>query len=223
MMTNDEQQELETLQLTYSDLEPAVVQHVYIVTCHKNYKEAQLQLADLLANPQQLAAVAASAGQVSYSVSADSRRMQAGASKEAEPDDVNSPGLSTMASMGLANAPLDIPYTLSAATWNVTGLAETLTTVGVSMSDGISSLATNITGWVADLAAALDGAWGYDDGDGQMTPPPDKNAATSAVVASGVGLDRLYQRRHVSGGVVPDTTGTEAAELDMGEDGHKDD
>lgn len=48
--------------------------------------------------------------------------------------------------------------------WDVNALTETLVTVGATVTEGITSLATNITGWVADLASAFDSSWGDDEG-----------------------------------------------------------
>ncbi len=49
--------------------------------------------------------------------------------------------------------------------FDVNTLTDTLSQVGASVTDGITSLATNITGWVADLASAFDAGWGEEEGE----------------------------------------------------------
>lgn len=54
---------------------------------------------------------------------------------------------------------------LFAGPWDMNTLAETITN---TVSEGITSIATNITGWVADLASAFDAGWGDEDEEEQQ-------------------------------------------------------
>ena len=46
--------------------------------------------------------------------------------------------------------------------WPALGLGDTLTDVGTSLAEGVTHMANNITGWVADLVTA---GWGEDEED----------------------------------------------------------
>ncbi len=50
---------------------------------------------------------------------------------------------------------------------SVNALTDTLTQVGNTVSDSLASFATNLTGWVADLASAFDATWGLDGDEGE--------------------------------------------------------
>lgn len=70
-------------------------------------------------------------------------------------------GIASAASGGLPAAVLEREDSDTA--WEFTNLSDTLTHVGEGLTEGISSLASHITGWVADLASAFDAGWGDDE------------------------------------------------------------
>lgn len=81
--------------------------------------------------------------------------------------------------------------------WDMSSLADALANVGGGISEGITSLATNITGWVADLASAFDAGWGEDEEEGEAghaRTHEDKDAPAVGI-GGALGIERPYQRR----------------------------
>mmetsp|Transcript_10416 Transcript_10416/g.18142 ORF Transcript_10416/g.18142 Transcript_10416/m.18142 type:complete len:240 (-) Transcript_10416:1223-1942(-) len=201
MSPEEQEEDISSLASIFSDLEHQIVSQVYHATgC--DYRRAQDALAAVAKDPSSLAFIISQAAQQAeeedHLSPSDVPVSRAAGDRPFAPS--ASAGLAGLAALAMAPPPKDdAPYGLSAdGSWDLSALTDTLANVGLSMTDGITSMATNITGWVADLAAAFDTDWqGSEEEQGELS----QEQRDEAVAVRGVGgSERLNQRRQVGSG-----------------------
>mmetsp|Transcript_16636 Transcript_16636/g.35987 ORF Transcript_16636/g.35987 Transcript_16636/m.35987 type:complete len:226 (+) Transcript_16636:154-831(+) len=191
----DADPDLQNLRNFFSDLDPGLVEVVYD-ECGKDHKAAMQELAELAKNPTAAVARLKASGRAPQS-GVDRRPDNTGSSSA---DVYGTPGLAALSSLPSIGEHSDHgPNAYLPTSWDVNALTDTLANVGSSLTDGISSIATNISGWVADLASAFDSGWQDDDGeDDEQALTPGKKE-DRAVVAHG-GIEGARQVSHRRGG-----------------------
>uniref|UniRef100_A0A7S0WR25 CUE domain-containing protein n=1 Tax=Chlamydomonas leiostraca TaxID=1034604 RepID=A0A7S0WR25_9CHLO len=246
--TEGEQEEIKLLHDLFSDLELIIIEHVYRQH-DKDYKATQEALAELANHPSKQEAMLATIqqGATHPAMQPAQVRLMGQGSTDAPGPSGNLIGALALSSAGEEPEPSP-SYLQRAASggfadqepdrqgsgnaWEFTSLADTLVNVGGGLTEGITSLATHITGWVADLASAFDAGWGEDeDEEGASHPHPRYDKDAPAVgIGGALGLERPYQRRGggaqagSSGGALPassmprDELAEEEEEYDAGDD-----